>query len=393
MNDLASRYRVIDIDTHVIEPYDLWTSRMSAEKFGDAVPQVRRDEKGKDYWYFGGKQTIGAANFAQAGYREWSPFPPDTLDDAARNTWDSEHRLKLMDDCGIYAQVLFPNLVGVFGSQAIYALKDGDLMYAIIRAYNDWQKDWAEADPKRLLPQATLPVWDLDLAVAEMERCRQMGHRGIVISDTPEHFGQPRLTTKHWDKLWAAAQDMGMVVNFHIGSGNNDPMINLIDTQMAGVATASGSQATLMFMANAKALVQLIGGGICHRFPRLNFVSVESGVGWVPFIIGALEWQWQNSNVWAEHPDWLTPLEYFQRQIYASFWFELPKTLYPAIEFLGYDNVLYETDFPHPTSMSTGPCSAAKNPRVYMEEIFSGLPEVAARKILHDNAARIYQIE
>jgi len=392
VNALTDEIRVIDIDTHVIEPYDLWTERLSADVFGDAIPHVRRDDTGMDWWYFGGKQAAGAGIFAQAGHSKWAPFGPATLDEAVRNTWDIQERLRMMDETGIYAQVLFPNLVGVFGSAAIFDLKDGELMLSIVRAYNDWQNDWASADPKRLLPQATLPVWDIDLAVAEMERCCRNGHTGIVISDRPEEFGHPKLTTSYWDRLWAAAQDLEMAVNFHIGTGNNDPLINLIDRDAAGFATALASQSTLLFVDNAKALVQLIGGGICHRFPKLNFVSVESGVSWVPFVISALDWQWRNSNIWSEHPDYLTPLEYFRRQIYAAFWFEQPDLLYPAIEYLGEDNILYETDFPHPTSMSPGPCSAAQNPRDYIEETFKGLTSSVTRKILHDNAARVYHI-
>jgi predicted TIM-barrel fold metal-dependent hydrolase len=390
---LASRYKIIDIDTHVVEPYDLWTSRVSVKKFGAKVPYVSRDANGVDFWFFNEQKLFPAASFAQAGYREFPPNHPKTLDDARPETWDAHKRLKTMDDYGIYAEVLFPNFVGLFGSAAILSLQDTELMLDIIRAYNDWQVDWASADPKRLLPQAALPVWDVDLAVAEMQRCRKNGHRGIVVTDVPHEYGQPRLTSLHWDRMWAAAQDLGMPVNFHIGSGDIAPTSTLIDKEAAGPIAAMASQSTLLWIGNAKALVQIIAGGICHRYPKLNFVSVESGVGWVPFALHALDWQWRNTNVWAEHPDYLTPVEYFRRQIYASFWFERPVTLLPAIEVLGEDNILYETDFPHPTSMSPGPGAVAQNPKDYIEEVFKGMPETTVRKILHDNAARIYHLD
>jgi predicted TIM-barrel fold metal-dependent hydrolase len=120
-------------------------------------------------------------------------------------------------------------------------------------------------------------------------------------------------------------------------------------------------------------------------------VSVESGVGWVPFVLSALEWQWNNNGCQFVEPGRLRPIEYFQRQIYACSWFER-EGLLAAIEILGDDNIMYETDFPHPTSMTPGPASVAQNPKDYIEDVFTKLPEASQRKILHENAARIYNV-
>jgi len=120
---------------------------------------------------------------------------------------------------------------------------------------------------------------------------------------------------------------------------------------------------------------------------------VESGIGWIPFALAALDWQWQNCGVPAEHPEYdLLPSEYFRRQIYGCFWFERDTAL-TAIEQLGADNVLYETDFPHPTSMSPGPASIAERPDDFVRAVFADLPLETTRKILHDNAARIYHLD
>ena len=104
--------------------------------------------------------------------------------------------------------------------------------------------------------------------------------------------------------------------------------------------------------------------GSVIAFPHLNFVSVESGAGWVPALLEALDWQWHNAGVAKEHPEYkLLPSEFFRRQVYACFWFEREMItraaeLYP-------DNLMYETDFPHPTSMSPGPATIAQHPREY----------------------------
>ncbi len=122
-------------------------------------------------------------------------------------------------------------------------------------------------------------------------------------------------------------------------------------------------------------------------------MSVESGIGWIPFALAALDWQWQNCGVAKEHPEYdLLPSEYFRRQIYGCFWFERDTAL-AAIEQLGADNVLYETDFPHPTSMSPGPASIAERPTTTSARCSPTSTGADVRKILHDNAARIYHLD
>jgi predicted TIM-barrel fold metal-dependent hydrolase len=145
-------------------------------------------------------------------------------------------------------------------------------------------------------------------------------------------------------------------------------------------------------MSNANAVVDTIFGGICERFPNLSFVSVESGVGWVPFLLEAMDWQWENCGLRVEHPDNLLPSEYFRRQFYACFWFERG-TLPAAIKSVGEDNILYETDFPHPTSQSPGPASAGVPAKVYIDQVMADLPETTIRKILHGNAAKLYDLD
>jgi predicted TIM-barrel fold metal-dependent hydrolase len=137
----------------------------------------------------------------------------------------------------------------------------------------------------------------------------------------------------------------------------------------------------------------MIVGGVCHRFPRLNIVSVESGIGWIPYLLEALDWQWVNSGVPQEHPEMdLLPSEYFKRQVYGCFWFERGPGV-AAIDLVGPDNFLFESDFPHPTSMSPGPKSIAEPPLEYFEHHYGQFPADVKRKLLHDNAARVYHVD
>jgi predicted TIM-barrel fold metal-dependent hydrolase len=181
-------------------------------------------------------------------------------------------------------------------------------------------------------------------------------------------------------------------VNFHIASGDLSLLTNTGHPSV-GERALYASVGVSFFLSNARTIANLICGGICHRFPDLSFVSVESGVGWIPFALDALDWQWKNCGVAQEHPDYdLLPSEYFARQIYGCFWFEEEGALY-ALDRLGPGNVLYETDFPHPTSMSPGPASAAVAPNIYLENNFAGLDDAVLSKVLHDNAARLYKLD
>ena len=381
---------IIDTDTHLVEPPDLWTSRMS-KKYGDQVPHVRWDEGAEEEaWFIGDQRLMPAASSAQAGWPGYPPDHPRRFTDADVATWEVSARLGWMDRYGIHAQTLYPN-VGLFNTAVLKGAEDPALALGYVQAYNDYQTEWCAEAPDRLIPLTSLPFWDLDATIAEIERCTEAGHRGIIFSQEPAAFGLPRLADRYWDRLWAATQALGVPVNFHIATGD----LSLLEDQGAEETGPHANYASIgvsFFLGNARTMAQLTCSGICHRFPDLNFVSVESGVGWIPFALDALDWQWKNCGVHLEHPEYeLLPSEYFQRQIYGSFWFEEEGLRY-ALERLGPDNILYETDFPHPTSMSPGTHTAAVPPTDYLKENFGDLPEDTLRKVLHDNAARIYKL-
>jgi predicted TIM-barrel fold metal-dependent hydrolase len=383
--------KVIDTDTHVIEPPDLWTSRISAKKWGDKVPHVRWDDaSGEEFWYFGDTKIYGAATPAMAGWHEFPPDHPKRIADADPSTWDVSKRLEKMDELGIHAQVLYPNVAG-FGTGRFTQVGDAELMLECVQAYNNFLIDYSSAAPERFVPIAAVPFWDVDLAVQEIRRAADIGHKGVAFGSEPDSWGAPPLTAFHWDPIWAACQDLDLPVNFHIAAGDVSGARS--GTPDHGVRAHFASFGVQFFLGNAATLAKLTCGGICHRFPRLNFVSVESGVGWIPFALASLDWQWKNCAVTSEHPEYdLLPSEYFQRQIYGCFWFE-EETAKQAIELLGPDNILFETDFPHPTSMTPGPATFARAPQDYVAEALGDLPSDTLRKILHDNAARVYHLD
>jgi predicted TIM-barrel fold metal-dependent hydrolase len=293
-----------------------------------------------------------------------------------------------MDEVGIWSQVLYPN-VAAFGGQRFLSFPDDELKIVCVRAYNDFLRDWASADHRRLITIMATPFWDVDAAVEEVARCAEAGHRGILFTGEPHRFGLPYLGERHWDPLWAAAQDAGLPVHFHIGSGDMASSWTPERCAAHGNAATYAFTSVEMFLKNGLQVADLLTSGILPRFPNLQFVSVESGVGWIPFVLEALDWQWKNNGVVKEHPEWdLLPSEYFRRQIFASFWFEEDGVgkaleLYP-------DNILFETDYPHPTCQAPGPASAGTHPRLYAERALAGIPEPVVAKVLQDTATKLY---
>jgi predicted TIM-barrel fold metal-dependent hydrolase len=207
----------------------------------------------------------------------------------------------------------------------------------------------------------------------------------------PFYWGMPKLADPHWDRLWAMTQEAGLSVNFHIGSG--DMSIFERAYEGAGEHANYAGFGVQFGIGNVSVIANLITGGVCHRFPEQKFVSVESGVGWIPFALHHLDWQWLNCGVPQEHPEYdLLPSEYFKRQMYGCFWFE-NDTVKAAIEQMGPGCFMYESDFPHPTSMAPGPATVAVEPRQYIAEELGDLSEDVLHAVLHDNAAKLYHLD
>jgi uncharacterized protein len=394
MTALAQRIRVIDTDTHIIEPPDLWTSRLAA-KWGDRRPHLELNHDwGVERWKVGDRWLNPVGQYNSAGWKEHPPSYPPSLEEADPAGHDSHQRLKRMDEYGLYAQVLYPNIIG-FDSQAFLELGDPELSLACVRAYNDFLTDFASADPDRLLPVCMLPFWDVDASVKEMHRCRATGHRGILWAAKLHALGQPRLNLPHWDPVYAAAVDLDMSVNLHIGIGAFTAADNAFQETNRHKFSVGAYvvDSAIANTSNMQTIGTLLVSDLFERFPRLQVVSVESGWGYLPFLLESLDWQWQNSSGPITRPSRRLPSEKFFTNMYGTFWFERDTLAFLKIMPHYADRIMFETDFPHNTSLSPGPASIAENPARVIEKSFEGFPEEIIRKVLHDNAARVYHVQ
>ncbi|MBM4266751.1 MAG: amidohydrolase [Deltaproteobacteria bacterium] len=376
---------VIDADTHITEPPDTWSARLPA-KFRDRAPRVVHDPKWDfDVWKIGdGAAPVPVGHTAVAGWPEPFPAAPRTFGEVPPAAYDAKARLAYMDSIGVWAMALYPN-VGGFGNESFLKLGDQELMLACVRAYNDFLLDWIEPDPRRFIPICATPFWDPKESAREIERCAALGHRGILFTGEPNRFGQPVLGDRFWDPLWSAAQETGLPVSFHIGSGSLTEEFSPERIAAYGIRAVNARTAVSLFLENGKQLAELLLSGVLARFPKLRVVSVESGIGFIPFILEATDYAFEYSRVRDERPEFeMKPSEYFARQVYGCYFFEelAPQRL---LDRIGVDNVLFETDYPHPVCLYG-------NVREKIDAGLAGQSAETRRKLLFENAAKLYGV-
>jgi predicted TIM-barrel fold metal-dependent hydrolase len=372
---------IIDADSHLTEPPDLWVSRVP-KRYVEEVPRFVRNADGVDVWELGGTRISTVGLLAVAGWDAFPPDPPRTLEECHPGAYDAQARLRYMDEAGIWAQVLYPNVAG-FGSQRFLKISDRELQVLCVSAYNDFLCEWASVDPRRLITVMSLPFWDIDAAVAEVERCADKGFRGILFTGEPQRFGLPIIGSRHWDPLWSVAQAAGFPIHFHIGGGEESSGLTPERMDASGLVSASAYLATNLLMKNAGQTADLITSGLLARFPDLKFVSVESGIGWIPTVLEMTDYMCRHGGAATDY----LPSELFKRQVYCTHWFEqtAPQNLMGKIPV---DNILFETDFPHESSLY-GKAEITET----IERGLGSLSESDRRKITWDNAARLYHIE
>jgi len=380
--------RVIDTDTHLTERHDLWTSRAPAA-WKDRVPHVTEVE-GAATWVVDGavlgragaggvidRQGVKGRSFE--GLYEWG------IDQVHQAAWDPVARVELMDEIGVWAQIIYPGVVGLGGQALAEVVTDVALRTLCVEIFNDASAELQAGSGDRLLPMALLPAWDVGACVREARRAATLGLRGVNLTSDPQDLGAPDLADRAWDPLWEVCSESGLPVHFHIGAslttmnyfGTYPWPAHDDDTKLA-------IGGTLLFIGNARVVVNIICSGMLDRFPALKVVSVESGAGWIPFILEALDYEMDENAPQAKAALSLLPSEYFRRQMFATTWFE-SRHLSSVVEAVGEDSVMFETDFPHPTCLYPDPLTSAR-------DNMAGLGPLTQRKILSENATRLYRL-
>jgi uncharacterized protein len=377
--------KVIDTDSHLTEPEGLWVDRAPA-KFKDRVPKIVEDDMGRPRWVVDGADIgpIGNALVGPDGTKivGQASATSHRYDEVHKGAYDMQARLGWLDERGIYGQILFPNITG-FGAVRIFTdVPDRELATACVTIYNDAAADIQRESADRLMPLALVPWWDIDQSVKELVRIKnELGLKGITMCDSPNEFGMPALDQPEWEKFWSTLEDLDLAVAFHIGSGR---LGFKVWSQKGGELQATNT--VNAFFGNTLVVSNLIYSGVLLRHPHLKIFSAESGIGWVPFLLEAMDYQWhENLTEDVKRDVWKAalPSEIFRRNFYVSLWFEQLNTVH-ALELLE-ENTMFETDFPHGTALTDRTTED-------IAKSLASLTPVVRKKLLHDNAARLFDL-
>jgi uncharacterized protein len=371
---MRNGYRIVDTDSHLMEPEWLW-ERYTEDEFKDRAPKIGRAPEsnrraflveGESFVREKGKYPMAAPAFLSAVAKAMKRF-----DTAKQEGFSAQSRLRDMDEQGVDVQIMYPTVAGqMLGRE----FRDIKLLAACTRAYNNWACDYASANPQRLCWAAALPMQSVEEAMKEARRAADKGCVSYYMRPNP--VGGHNLWDDELLPLWDEIEQIGRPISTHESAssavaGFGDRM----DTHVSGHILSHPFEAMA-------AMAGLIWYGVFEKFPKLKVIHVEADGGWVPYWLQRMEQHWDFSGN-AEHEYLkLRPTEYFKRNVCVAFRGDEP-TMKAAVDLVGPDNFTWDTDYPHPDgTYPWGIEAMMKQP----------ISDEARRKMFWDNAVRVFNL-
>ena len=385
VDPLFAGIKIVDCDTHFTEPADLWTSNAPAG-MKDKMPHVRRID-GADQWYVGDKHfgSIGGNVIAKDKNKLLGRLAFQNYDQIDPGSYEVGSRLEAMDAMGVWAQICFQN-GGVTQAGSLVALNDEPLAIAITEIYNDACADRMKASGGRINCMGTLPYWDKDIMNKEMRRIADMGLKGIVLPDRPErlsegYIGRDGKISGFWEEVFDICNATGIPLNFHLNA-SLDPGMAIWDN--LGFDQRLPINALIYHIGCAATMSNFMVSGLLDKYTELKVGLIESGMGWVPFWLEGMEHQLDEFRTQENRGLKLRPKEYFKKHFWVSFWFEhyAPTVM---LEEIGVDRVMFETDYPHPTSLYPGVQDK-------LVATLGGYDYATRKLVLESNASKLYNL-
>ena len=369
--DDPAKYLMISSDTHANEPGHLWFERMD-RKYRDRLPHEEVDEKGEKWMI-----TEGGMR-SRVRTRIDSPVPKDGEDrvrgKAGRDPLDRirDHRRD-----GIDAEIIFPNK----GLQ-MWWTRDAEFGAAQCRVWNDWAWETFGQYNDFLSPVASIMTADVNLAIEEIKRVAKLGFRAVTLPCKPVFGAHDARDLNYnfvdFDPMWAVIQDCDVPITFHVSTGR-DPRA----ARKAGGAIVNYVSHSLA--PTIEPVANICASGVIERFSKIKFAAVESGIGWVPWALTAMDEAYRKHHLWVQPKLKMLPSEYFRSNGGATFQ-EDPAGLQLAETWNLVDNFMWANDYPH--AEGTWPHSAEA-----IEREMGALKEESREKILGMNAARIFKFD
>jgi uncharacterized protein len=389
----VSDIKMISADSHLNEPPAAW-ERVQKE-YGDRAPKVVKDPPGvpSGTWLItDGMAPMGISHFSigiVAGKPEgitnmdlsqWQ----ETIDfnDKYRMEdypagWEPSARLAAQDRDGVEAEVLFASPCRFF-----YGLTDAPFQRAIMRSYNLWLHEFCSYNPKRLIGMPLLTVIDIDKTVEDIQEYAKLGFKTAQIASGILDSGYYE---DKYEPMWAAAEEAGIVLSIHTTSIQGQQRTYFEGPRQTDPRTASLGHSTRTAVAE-KFMGHLVFSGVFDRHPDLKVVLAEFDVGWVGQIYQQADYEYGRASTYDadKNINKKLPTDYMNENIFFTFQDDRSGILTTPV--FGQDNFLWASDFPH--GVTTWPYS-----RNTVERNFKGIADDVKRKIIRDNAIKLFKLD
>jgi predicted TIM-barrel fold metal-dependent hydrolase len=374
---LQPHMKLISVDDHLIEPPDVWQDRLPG-RYRDAGPRIIEvGEARNQVWLYQGQQypTLGLAAVAGRA-ADQIHNDPTRYEQMIKGAYDPVARVGDMDLAGIQAHLLFPTFPRFAGTLFLEGA-DRELALLCVRAYNDFLIDeWCATAPDRFIAMALLPLWDPQLAAAELERTVAKGAKCVAFPENPTPLGLPSIHTDHWDPLFAAAQAHDVPLCMHFGTSSLRPP-HSPDAPWGVIIALMGANSIF-------AAVEFVFSPVFQKFPRLNVALSEGGIGWMPYIMERLDDTWARHRYYAGIDSPQPPSQIFREHIHGCF---IQDEAGIAMRHtVGVNNIMWEGDYPHSDSLWP-------NDRKNLEQVLADVPDDEAHRIVELNARDLFHFD
>jgi predicted TIM-barrel fold metal-dependent hydrolase len=345
-------------DSHWMEPEGLWRENLPAD-LAERMPRSEKDEDGRHETVYVDGQEIRRLlpNPARMKFMEASSRP--------KGAADVDQRLKDNDEEGIWAELVFPSL-GMWNA----TFKDPVLLREAMRVSNDYAMAEIQMRSPRLQCTAQVSLLDIEDGIAEMRRAAKMGFKSVFMTTMP-HPGQLDYHHDVWDPFWSAAEELDMVLAFHIGT---DPFVlesNEIGIKFRGPGGAVLNYAETTY-SGQRVATKMVASGALDRHSGLKVLIAEGGSSWIPSLGDRMNEAYRQHSMMVKPALSVPPKELLYRQIYTSF--QHDQTAVGTLQYFGYENVCWGSDYPHLEG-------TYGHTQKTLHELFDGAPDAVRERI------------
>ena len=387
-----NKYLMISADCHAQEPSSYLEDYVDAA-YRHRIPRLERREDGSE-WIIteGNRPQLVKRGPSMATVQAQQSFERREHDRHMQARMEDEDLLRNKSGLtiaeriedqradGIDIELIFPNK-----GLLCWATPDPVFADAMCRAWNRWAYDWfGGADGWNggmTRPLACIATGDIGLATAEAAWAGEHGFVGLCLGNSPiygpKQWGHLEYNDPAFEPFWALNADAGMPLTFHVSTGR-DPRA------VGGNGGAIINYVCHSMETTIEPLVQLITSGVFERHPSLRAGMVESGIGFVPWLLETMDYAYKAHHFWVRPVIPELPSTYFRRNCFATFQ-EDHVGLAAAERHDVVDNLMWANDYPH--HEGSWPHSAAS-----IERQMAGLAEASRAKILGLNAKRVFDL-